>query len=292
MLSKSAEVVNASGLVGKMDKSEVIRLLDESYKNINLKKLSISRSDNKSLAVQLAKYSIEADKLNIFLVYTGARKRAPVYSSVPKNVMEVLHLKSVKTAVPVSKWIGFCDDVITKSAYLFSDSQYLLLNGAHRRDYPVYSQFDASLYNKKSISALIKKGYIDIKSTQALKRLGATFYEKSGTGYWFTLTIKGQNVIDKALGRLFNYPKCCINAFVKKKSEYELKSQLEAGRKKCPAPEPSKKVYKIEDFSQFDKFGLSEDFLPYYKCSAKCEKSKRLTTATQEYINISERLRK
>ena len=197
-------------VVNNPDKIKAIRLLDENYKTFDFGKIAMSRSgkDNE-LTRELARGTIESDKLNVFLVYTGARKRAPVYSKVPKAVMAALKLKVVKMGAPDERLMALCNEVITKTDYHFP-----------------YGRLP-----------------------------------------------KGQDAIDRILGKLFAYPTCCINSLVKNREKY--KGLRLSGSKTA---------------QMCAKFGLCEDFLPYFKCSATCKKSKKLAVAVKEYIKLKDSL--
>jgi hypothetical protein len=246
-------------------KSEIITILKKEYSSTNFKKLARERFGSAApLYVRLSRYAVEADKLNIFLVAVNSRKRAPVYLPVPKAVRTILKIRYIKTNKNIEKMTGFCSNVITKKPYTFHFNEaYSALSNLPRADYPEYAEIDGSKYNGKEMKFLKESRYITLKKSRI-----------KNSKILFSITRKGQHLIDKTLGKLFDYPDCCITAFIKK-----------TGRRKSAA-DAVKKIVKVSDVPEYAKFGLGEDFLPYYPCSKNCKRSIGLAADIKDYMNF------
>lgn len=255
------------------NKIEIIGFLDKQYKNINLSKLALLRfKESNNFTLEIAKYIINADKMNLFLVFFGARERVPVYVPVPKSVTRFLKLKSIGINSNLKKELSsLCAETVTKKTYEFSNKLFENLCSLPITYDPFgplgYLPFDPSKYNKKLIDDLSHNGYIIIKQDVEV--------ESGNKKYLILLTEKAQNIIDISLGELFNYPKCCIKAFIEKRTKPEVKDKIEM-------------TVNFNDVPQYQKFGLLSDFLPYEKCSENCKKSQKLVAAIKEYIRLKE----
>ena len=243
---------NSGNKMNQNDKEKIIEFLNLKYSHIDLNKIAEKRNGNTNvLSIELAKYAVEADKLNIFLVATNARKRAPVYLPVSDNIKHSLGVTSIKTNVDLKKITGFCREIITKKPYTFNlnEGEKLLfkLEDGNQR------------YEKSTLKTLEAKNYIK------------TILGGDKTAFY--ITKEGRARIDKILGRLFGYPKCCIDAF--KKQNQRLSQTTEKTNK-----------FNLENVPEYIKYGLNEDFLPYIKCSPNCKKSLYLSKRVYEYLKL------
>ncbi|MCL4376136.1 DUF483 domain-containing protein [Candidatus Parvarchaeota archaeon] len=244
----------------KNKKKEITEFLNRKYSNINLTKLAKERAGTSDIfSVGLTKYAVESDKLNIFLVATNARKRAPVYFPVSNSIKRSLGITSIKTNVNLNKITGFCRDIITKKQYTFN------LNKEERLLFKLESE-------KQSEYSLEKPKYKEYE----LKILEAKNYIKiilNGNKTSFYITKYGQGRIDEILGKLFGYPKCCIGAFTKRNAGLS----HSAGKIN---------KFTLKNIPEYMKYGLNSDFLPYIECSSKCKLSKNLVKSVHEYLDL------
>jgi hypothetical protein len=246
-------------------KSEIINALKKGYSSINFRKLAKERFGAvTSFHVLLSRYVVEADKLNIFLVAVNSRKRAPVYLPVPEAVRKILRIRYIKTNKNIKKMTGFCSNVITKTPYVFHfDAVYSALHSLPRIDYPEYAEIDKAKYSGKEIKSLKENHYITVKKSRGKSSI-----------ILFSMTRKGQRLIDKTLGRLFDYPDCCVNAFIRRTD----KAKFAAGA--------GKTAFDASYIPKYAKFGLEKDFLPYYPCGKDCKRSMELAADIKDYINL------
>lgn len=246
--------------MNKNEKEEIIEFLNHRYDYIDLNKIAKERTgDTNAFSIELAKYAIEADKLNIFLVATNARKRAPVYIPVSNNIKRALGIRPIKTNADLKETTGFCSQVITKKPYTFNlnKEEKLLFKLAHLNQ--TRYTLEESKYNTHEFVFLEASNYI--KTTV------------KGDKTLFSITKNGQSRIDKILGKLFDYPKCCVNAFIQRNVRFSLTSG---------------KINKftLEAVPEHIKCGLNEDFLPYNRCSSNCKKSLNMIKSIKEYLNL------
>lgn len=246
--------------MNKKKKEEIIEFLKRTYNHIDLNKIAEERNGNtNALSIELAKYAVEADKLNVFLVATNARKRAPVYLPVSNSIKSSLGITSIKTNVNLNKITGFCRDVITKKPYTLNlNKEDRLLFKFQSQKQSRYS-LEKLKYEQDELKVLESKNYIKI----VLNGNKTSFY----------ITKYGQGRIDQILGKIFGYPKCCIAAFTKRNAGLS---------------HSARKISKftLKNIPEYMKYGLNEDFLPYNKCSQNCKKSLYLRKRVNEYLKL------
>lgn len=265
-----------------LQKQELIPILNQAYSNINLKNVPVGRFDMKTKDAPFIKNLVAGqDKLNVFLVYTKIRRRAPIFLKLPKRIIRELNLKSVVTPEPGFVWMR----IVTNHPYSEHDPYLLALSKMKLIRYPFYKPFVFASHNKKYVRFLLRKRCIDIKSTSELLKEGARLHGKTSATYWATLPIDGQRAMHTAYGKLFDYPHCCIDKFSKNAWK-----RLPVKNPKEPYIEVPNKIRRINARirmeRQTDKFGIDASYLPYTRCSKDCVKSNRWATAVKEYIKL------